>query len=131
MFFCVYNPVKTDECKADRRGSLVNLTPGTAYEIVLILEGTDCIATLQAATWSETFPVAATEKCANGATTLQVKKSTAADGYILYRGTGVTLGCGNNIDYDIWVDASYVILRGFTLKHVKRTPFASKAGITL
>src|SRR5690242_16824646 len=30
-----YNPVNTDECKADYRGSIVNLTPGTAYEISL------------------------------------------------------------------------------------------------
>src|SRR6185369_2541478 len=48
-----YNPVKTPECKGDYRGSLVNLTPGTAYEISLTLEGTETRATFSAATWSE------------------------------------------------------------------------------
>src|SRR5688500_4911924 len=30
-----YNPVDTPECKGDYRGSLVNLKPGTNYEIAL------------------------------------------------------------------------------------------------
>src|SRR5690349_8763588 len=33
-----FNPVKSPECKGDYRGSIVNLTPGTAYEIALTLE---------------------------------------------------------------------------------------------
>src|SRR5262245_21950391 len=32
-----FNPVNTPECKADYRGSIVNLTPGTAYEVALTL----------------------------------------------------------------------------------------------
>src|SRR6201999_1491251 len=35
-----YNPVATPECKADYRGSLVNLKPGTNYDVELTLEGT-------------------------------------------------------------------------------------------
>ena len=36
-----YHPIDTPECKADYRGSLVNLTPGTTYDITLTLDGTD------------------------------------------------------------------------------------------
>src|SRR3954451_17330757 len=76
-----YNPVKTPECKGDYRGSIVNLTPGTAYEIALTLEGTDTRTTLNGATWNETFPVASTVKCKSGATTLPVEKSGSPEGY--------------------------------------------------
>src|SRR5450759_4062952 len=36
-----YNPMKTAECNGDYRGSIVNLKPGTAYEVALTLEGTN------------------------------------------------------------------------------------------
>lgn len=115
-----YNPVKTPECKADYRGSIVNLTPGRSYEIALALEGTDIRTSLKAATWSEDFPVASTVKCQNSAATLNVTKSGTPDGYILYDGTGTTIDCNNQSDLGISVDASYVILRGFTIKNVKQ-----------
>ena len=115
-----YNPVKTPECKGDYRGSIVNLTPGTTYEIALALEGTDVRTSLKAATWSETFPVASTVKVPSGATTLMVNKSGTPEGYVLYDGTGSVIDCGNKSDLGISVDASYVILRGFTIRNVKQ-----------
>ena len=45
-----YNPVDTLECKANYRGSLVNLNPGTSYEITLQLNGTKIRTRLKAAT---------------------------------------------------------------------------------
>src|SRR3954468_10565126 len=68
-----YNPVKTPECKGDYRGSIVNLNPGTAYEIALTLEGTDAHTSLKASTWSETFPVGSTVKRESGEGALNVK----------------------------------------------------------
>jgi hypothetical protein len=115
-----YNPIKTPECKADYRGSIVNLTPGTTYEVALELEGTDVHASLTATTWAEQFPVAATIRCASGAATLSVNKSGTPDGYVLYDGGGCVLDCGDNADLGIAVNASYVILRGFTIKHVRQ-----------
>jgi hypothetical protein len=115
-----YNPVKTPECKADYRGSIVNLKPGTAYEIALTLEGADTRASLNATTWNEKFPVASTVKCQSSAKTLTVNKSGSPDGYILYDGAGCTIDGANKIALGISLDASYVILRGFTIKNVKQ-----------
>jgi hypothetical protein len=114
-----YNPVDTPECKADYRGSLVNLKPGTSYEVELTLEGTAARETLTAATWSEQFPVASTIACKSGGETLKVNKSGDEKGYVLYDGTGCTIDGNKAIDQGILVDASYVILRGFTIKNVK------------
>ncbi|MGA2497539.1 MAG: right-handed parallel beta-helix repeat-containing protein [Tepidisphaeraceae bacterium] len=115
-----YNPVKTPECKGDYRGSIVNLMPATAYEISLTLEGTGIHTSLKAATWNETFPVASTVKCQSGAATLNVNRSGTPEGYILYDGAGCVIDCANKADLGISVDASYVILRGFTIKNVKQ-----------
>jgi hypothetical protein len=115
-----YNPVKTPECKGDYRGSIVNLKPGTSYQIALTLEGTDIHTSLEAATWSETFPVISTVKCESGAGTLAVKKSGMPQGYVLYDGVHCVIDCANKADLGISVDASYVILRGFTIKNVRQ-----------
>jgi hypothetical protein len=114
-----HNPVDTKECKGDYRGSLVNLKPGTAYEILLMLEGTDERTSIKANTWSEKFPVAETVKVPSGAQTVEVKKSGTAEGYVVYDGTGSTIDCANKSEVGISVNASYVILRGFTIKNVK------------
>ncbi len=42
------------------RGSIVNLTPGTPYEIELSLEKTGRQATISVRTWSEDFPIGQT-----------------------------------------------------------------------
>ena len=115
-----YNPVKTPECKGDYRGSIVNLRPGTAYEIALTLEGTGIHTSLKAATWNEKFPVASTVKCQSGAATLMVKQSGTPEGYVLYDGTGCVIDCANKSELGISVDASYVILRGFTIRNVQK-----------
>ena len=115
-----YNPVKSDECKGDYRGSIVNLKPGTNYEIALTLEGTDTHTSLKASTWNEKFPVASTVKCQSASATLDVKQSGTPQGYVLYDGAGVVIDGGNKTEIGITVNASYVILRGFTIKNVKQ-----------
>jgi hypothetical protein len=115
-----YNPVKAPECKGDYRGSIVNLKSGTAYEIALTLEGTDIRASLKGATWSETFPIASTVKCESASATLNVDKSGTAGGYVLYDGRGCVIDGANKVDLGISVDASFVILRGFTIRNVKQ-----------
>ncbi|MFB3892715.1 MAG: right-handed parallel beta-helix repeat-containing protein [Phycisphaerae bacterium] len=115
-----YNPVKTPECKGDYRGSIVNLRPGTAYEVSLTLEGTDIRTSLKATTWSEKFPVASTVKCRSSSSTLMVNRSGTPAGYILYDGAGAVIDSANKSDLGISVDASYVILRGFTIKNVRQ-----------
>src|SRR6185436_19982209 len=70
--------------------------------------------------WNEKFPVASTVKCESGAAMLTVKKSGTPDGYVLYDGTNCVLDSANKADLGIVVDASYVILRGFTIRNVKQ-----------
>jgi len=121
-----YNPIddwkhpgqKTPECKGDYRGSIVNLKPGTAYEVALTLEGTATKASLKASTWNENFPVSSIVKCKTSSETLKVDKSGTPEGYVLYDGTGCTIDGANKIAQGIDVDASYVILRGFVIKNV-------------
>ena len=115
-----YNPVNTPECKGDYRGSIVNLKPGTVYEIALTLEGTDIHTSLKAATWDEKFPVASTVRVRSGTATLTVNRSGTPKGYILYDGRGCVVDGANRIDLGISVDASYVILSGFTIRNVKQ-----------
>ena len=88
---------KTPECKADYRGSIVNLKPGTTYEIALTLEGTETRTSLKAATWNENFPSHRPSKCQT-ASYPQVNKSGTPEGYVLYDGTGGTIDSGNNSD---------------------------------
>jgi hypothetical protein len=114
-----YNPVETPECKADYRGSIVNLNPGTLYEVALQLEGTEIRTVFKAATWSERFQVASVVTGESRNSTLNVDKSGTPQGYVLYDGTGCTIDTQNEDDVGMAVRASYVILRGFTIKNVK------------
>ncbi len=114
-----YHPVDTPECKADYRGSLVNLTPGTTCDIALTVEGTGRRIECRGTTWSEGFPVQSAVKVSDRDTTLTVDKSGRPGAYVLYDGTGRTIDSSNKDDIGIAVRASYVILRGFTIKNVK------------
>jgi len=115
-----YNPVDTPECKADYRGSIVNLQPATVYEIALHLDGTELRAVLKAATWSERFPVASVVTCDSRDSTFDAGTSGTPQGYVVYDGTGSTIDTANRSDVGIAVRASYVILRGFTIRNVKQ-----------
>jgi len=101
----------TNEC----RGSLVYLTPGTAYEAQLGQNGSFTRG-VTFATWSNSMPVAQTIRVPSGATTLDITAGGSPSGYIVYDGTGSTIDVQNNAATDINITASYVIVRGFTLK---------------
>ncbi len=122
-----YNPIdKTDEDLADYRGSVVHLTPATTYEIQLTLAGTTTTTNLTAATWSETYPVGETAAIGNRTTPLVVTNSGTASAWRVYNGTGATIDVKHEHDACITVNASYVILRGFTLKGAGATNLAPK-----
>lgn len=106
----------TDEDLTDYRGSLVHLEPDTTYEIKLTLEGTETTASLSAATWSEDFPIGETIQVTDRDEPLVITESGTADGYRLYDGQGATIDVGHRRDACVTINASYVILRGFTLK---------------
>ena len=112
-----YNPIPdTDEDLADYRGSIVHLTPATTYEVELTLEGTATSARLTAQTWSENFQVGETIPVSDRDTPLTITKSGAPGAYRLYDGRSATIDTRHQHDSCIAIDASYVIVRGLTLK---------------
>jgi hypothetical protein len=103
------------------RGSIVNLTPGTDFEIELFLDDTKRRALLKAKTWSEDFPVSKTVLIAGPRRkALIVSESGSPGGYILYthprESDTATIDVGNQEDQCIEVRASHVIIRGLTLR---------------
>ena len=103
-------PLWFDARNRECRGSLVQLEPGTKYEIQV--GGTH----FNAATWSERFPVARTVKVAGGSP-LNITEGGTASGYVLYDGVGATIEGG---DSNVTIAAAYVIVRGLTLKDAKQ-----------
>jgi len=112
-----YNPIPgTDEDLADYRGSIVHLTPATTYEIELTLAGTATTATLAATTWSEEFPVGQTVRVESRDQPLAITESGRPGAYRVYDGRGATIDVRHQHDHCLTIDASYVIVRGLTLK---------------
>lgn len=126
-----YHPIPgTDEDLADYRGSIVHLTPGTKYEIELALAGAAAPVRLTSATWSEEFPVGETVRVPASDQPLAITQSGTPTAYRVYDGRGATIDVKHKHDACITVDASYVILRNFTLRgggdaaRKTRTPYA-------
>lgn len=101
------------------RGSIVHLEPATTYLIRLTLEGVDASRTIQATTWDEEFPVA--ERVVLPSTTSQPvaisQGGSEQDGYVVYE--PASRGVWDVADahpYNLRIDASYVIVRGLTLR---------------
>jgi len=105
-----------DSRNGECRGSLVGLTNGTTYEAQLNLPGQPVAKAVTFATWANSKPVASTVKVASGSATLNITQGGSASGYVVYDGTGSTLDAANGQQYNITVNAPYVIIRGFTLK---------------
>ena len=112
-----YNPIpNTDEDLADYRGSIVHLAPATTYEIELSLVGTQISTDLTATTWSEDFPVGETVRVSDRDTPLAITESGTPGAWRVYDGRGTTIDVRHRHDSCITIDASHVIVRGFTLK---------------
>jgi hypothetical protein len=112
-----YNPiVTTEEDRADYRGSIVHLQPGTTYEVEMTLAGTSTSARLTASTWSENFPVGETVKVESRDVPYVITEGGKPGAWRVYDGTGATIDVRHQQNSCISVNASYVILRGFVLK---------------
>ncbi len=121
----VYNQVTTSPLqKALYRGSIVNLTPGTSYEITLKEAGTGTgveEVTLSETTLSENFPGSTVfTLTATRTTPLSITASGTAAAYQIYDGNGQTIDLGNTGAVGITVDADYVVIRNFTIKNTTR-----------
>ena len=117
-------PLWFDKRIGEYRGSIVQLQSGTTYEVRLELAGGGPSTELRASTWSETFPIARTVPVDDmTGTTLTVDQSGRAAGYVLYtpRGpTTATIDAADKADQCVEVKASYVVLRGLTLRSPRK-----------
>src|SRR5688572_7884842 len=102
------------------RGSLVHLTPNTSYQVEFNLPGQAPSRGLAFTTWANQKPVAKTitVNSASG-TTLNVAEGGSASGYVVYDGKGATLDGVNSAQFNVTINASYVIVRGLNLKGAK------------
>ena len=119
-------PLWFDTRNAQYRGSLVQLASNTTYEILLNLTGSTTSTTLTATTWNEQFPIAQTIYLPAGTTNkpLSISQSGTPSGYILYTaspGQASTIDVANDSDSDITINASYIIIRGLTLKNARKS----------
>jgi len=116
-------PLAFDASMAEYRGSLVELTPGTTYDIELTLSGVGQ-AVFQAATRSESFPIAQTVELPElASTTLTITQGGTPDGYVLYThapGGSATIDVQDLFDYGVVIKASYVVLRGVNVRGAHR-----------
>ena len=130
-----YHPIEgTDEDLTDYRGSIVHLAPGTTYDVELSLSGTTTKTHFAASTWSEQFPIGETVRIASSDQPLAITQSGTSQAYRVYDGRGATIDVKHKQDACITIDASYVIVRGFTLKgagDAKRTTAAYAHAINI
>ncbi len=110
-----------DERDGQYRGSLVNLESDTEYEIELSLGDSKVLT--QGKTRSRQFPVGQTTRIENGIrrVPLRVETSGTPQAYHLITADGhATIDVMNAADYNIVVDADYVVIRGLDLKNAAR-----------
>lgn len=98
------------------RGSLVSLAPNTYYQVELNLPGQAATRGLVFKTWSNQLPVLKTIAVSGGNGTFNVAEGGSPSGYVVYDGSGATLDAQNSAQYNVTINASYVIVRGLNLK---------------
>ncbi len=113
-------PLVYDQRERQYRGSLVGLHPATLYDIRLEADGEH--VDFQGRTRSEEFPIGKTTFLPGGATdqTLHIREGGTEQGWHLVTpsaGTKFVSDVFNLSDYNIVVEADYVILRGLELKN--------------
>jgi hypothetical protein len=121
-------PLWFDGRNSEYRGSLVELKPGTDYEIKLALEG-GASETLAAKTWSEDFRVKRTVQVPAGSTRLVINAADSGskdEGYVVFTAahgqnvidqSGLT---GNESCVVVKQGTHHVIIRGLELKNCRR-----------
>ncbi|MGQ0621299.1 MAG: Calx-beta domain-containing protein [Panacagrimonas sp.] len=132
-------PMWFDSRDSEYRGSLVNLTPGTTYEVKVT--GDDAFSeTTTVQTWPAEFPIARTVELPTlSGNTLTITESGSPSGYVLYTaaaGSTATIDVAKHQDFNVRIQARYVIVRGLSLKGAKKHAIvlgdgsANPAGVT-
>src|SRR3954464_6400991 len=109
-----------DSRNAECRGSLVQLAPGTSYEVQFGLPGQAFSWQLTSTTWSDPagWPIAKVVVVPSGTQTVNITEGGTSNGYVLYKAAdgGSIIDVANAADYAITISAPYVIVRNFALK---------------
>jgi hypothetical protein len=132
MWFDPRAHVGISERGSEYRGSIVGLQRGTAYEIELGVEPDGDRYLLSATTWSDDFPIGRTvhvPKMSNAS--LEIRQSGVPGGFILYsagQGDRATNDVSGKAEYNVIVDASYVIIRGLDLRNAARHAIILRRG---
>ncbi len=114
-------PMWFDARDGECRGSLVSLMPGTTYEAQFNLPGVQPSRATTFTTWANTLRVARTIAVRGGSGTLEINEGgSASTGYVLYDGSNATLDAANSAPFNVTINASYVIVRGLTLKGARQ-----------
>jgi hypothetical protein len=117
-----------DSASNECRGSIVHLAPGTEYEAELSV--TAAKREVRFRTWSNRVPVAETVHVPSGSATLVITSGGTKSGYVVYEGAPGVLDAKNASPYNIYIDASYVVVRGFTLKGAAQDAIRIAPGVT-
>ncbi|HUP97585.1 MAG TPA: right-handed parallel beta-helix repeat-containing protein [Usitatibacter sp.] len=117
---------RNNEC----RGSIVYLQPGTEYEAQLTATGGKGSELVAFRTWPAKWPVAKTVTVASRSKSFDVKEGGTAAGYVVYEGNGAVIDLKDRDTFNIYVQASYVIIRGFVLKGAKQDGIRIAPGVT-
>jgi hypothetical protein len=118
---------RNNEC----RGSIVGLAAGTAYQAELSVPGQPGTRSLSFTTWPNARPVAQTIPVSSGSGTLNVNQAGSAGGYVVYQGApGAVLDANNVATNNVTINASYVIVRGLTLRGARQDAIRISPGVT-
>lgn len=107
------------------RGSIVNLQPGTDYEVELRLDKPDLTRTLHVTTWSESFKIARQVELPVAQPGEPYVIRTGGDeqsGYVLYtppQGQQAVWDASGKLPAQLRIEAPYVIVRGLTLRNAQ------------
>jgi hypothetical protein len=119
---------RTHQLMPDRaheyRGSIVGLQSGTEYEIEVQIAATAERAQGHVKTWNEQFTIARRVQLSKSSpNTLEIRDSGSPEGYVLYAPTSrqrAAIDVAGAADYNVVIDASYVVVRGLDLKNARR-----------
>ena len=117
-----------DAASSECRGSIVHLTPGTTYEAELTNPAGK--RTVKFSTWPNRVPVARTVSVPSGSATLVISSGGTRSGYVVYQGAPGVLDAKNAAPFNIYIDASFVVVRGFTLKGAARDAIRISPNVT-
>ncbi len=127
-----YNFIGNNESKGQFRGSVVNLKPNTEYTFKLTMSNTT--ATVSGTTWG--IPLeGSVHEYPNGLVgvgldegMLIINDGGTVNGYAVYDGKNSVTDFGNTKNTAIIINASYVIVRNFTIKNTGKPGLSEEDG---